>query len=329
MRKIVAFLLMTCVSATVCAGFEDGEKAFKEGRWPVAYAEFAPLALSGDFRAQYYMGYLTLNGYGTAKDEKRAIQYFTDASEQEYDMAQAMLGYLHSEGIGVKKNKKKAIEFYEKAAALGNGDALLNLGVIYYTGDSVSKDVSKAVEYFSKVSTTDKPIVAKYLGDIYLNEPSMSNAEKAFSYYMIAARSGDVGAYHVLGYMYQNGVHVKKSINDAIKFYAYAAAKGYTPSQYALGVIYANGDGVTRDNYKAHAYFSLAAAKEMKEAQKAKELLEEDMSLSEREKASRAMITVQQEDLKSPAAPLTKESAVTTQAEQTKKVRTTIRRRRR
>lgn len=328
MKKVLLFLLMTCYSGVVLANFNDGEKAFKEQRWVVAYNEFKPLA-EENIRAQYYMGYLTLNGLGTIKNEKKAIEYFNKASDQDSDMAQAMLGYLYAEGIGVKKNKKKSLEFYEKAAAKGNGDALLNLGVMYYTGDGVQKDVNKAVELLSKVSPSDKPVVAKYLGDIYLNNTAVQNPQKAFDYYTIAAKNDDIGSYHILGYMFQNGIHVKQNINDAIKFYTYAASKGYTPSQYALGAIYANGEGISRDVYKAHAYLTLAAAAGMKEAEKAKKQLEEDMSLSERNKASQAMITVQQEDLKAPTAPINNATNVVATPKKTPKIHTIIRRRRR
>ena len=119
------------------------------------------------------------------------------------------------------------------------------------------------------------------------------------------------------------------SRNIAIKFYIYAASKGYTPSQYALGAIYANGEGVSRDVYKAHAYLTLAAAAGMKEAEKAKKQLEEDMSLSDRDLVSQAMITVQQEDLKAPTAPINNTTNVVATTQKTTKTRTTIRRRRR
>lgn len=330
MKKVLLFLLITCCSSVVWANFNDGEKAFKEQRWVIAYTEFKPLAVEGDFRAQYYMGYLTLNGLGTLKNEKKAIEYFNQAAEQDSDMAQAMLGYLYAEGIGVKKNKKKSLDFYEKAAQKGNSDALLNLGVMYYTGDGVTKDVHKAVEYLSKVPTSDKSIAAKYLGDIYLNDAAVQNSQKAFEYYTIAARSGDIASYHILGYMFQNGSYVKQNINDAIKFYTYAASKGYAPSQYALGAIYANGEDITRDVSKAHAYLTLAAAAGMPEAEKAKKQLEEGMSLSERNKASQAMITVQQEELHSVRTPIGNDETAQEMAEKkTVRKRTTIRRRRR
>lgn len=329
MKKTMAFLLTACLSLPVFAGYSEGEKAFNEQRWLQAYTEFLPLADEGDFRSQYYVGYLYLFGYGIPQDSEKALYYLNKSADQDYDVAEAQLAYLYANGTFVKKDKKHAMELYEKAAASGNASALLNLGVIYYIGDGVSKDINKAVEYFSKVSTTEKPIVAKYLGDIYLNESSISDPKKAYNYYMIAANAGNIGAYHVLGYMYQNGLYVNKNINDAIKFYTYAASKNYAPSQYALGVIYANGEGVARDNFKAHAWFSLAADQDMEEAIKAKQKLEEKMSLSEREKASRAMIDVQQNDLKTAQAPLTKPTASTNTTPQKNAVRTTIRRRRR
>ena len=54
------------------------------------------------------------------------------------------------------------------------------------------------------------------------------------------------------------------------------------------------------------------------------------MSLSERNKASQAMITVQQEDLKAPTAPINNTTNIVSTTTQTvTKTRTTIRRRRR
>lgn len=329
MKKIMAFLLATCFSVPVFAEYADGEKAFNEQRWLQAYSEFLPLADAGDFRSQYYVGYLYLYGYGVPQNAEKALSYLNKSAEQNYDMAEAQLAYLYANGTFVPKDKKRAMALYQKAAERGNASALLNLGVIYYTGDGVSKDVKKAIDYFLKVSPKEKPIVAKYLGDIYLNEGSVSNPQKAFSYYTMAAAAGDIGAFHLLGHMYQNGIYVNKSINDAIRFYTYAAAKNYAPSQYALGVIYANGDGVSRDNFKAHAWFSLAAEQDMDEAEKAKQKLEEKMSLSDREKASRAMIEIQQQDLKTAHAPVVAQTATQKTATKPTPVRTTIRRRRR
>lgn len=328
MKKAFLFLAISLFAVQTYASYTEGETAFNEQRYTQAFSEFLPLADGGDFRAQYYVGYLYLNGYGVPRDGKKATQYLQQAVDQNYDMAQSLMAYLYANGDIVDKDKKKSMSLYEMAADQGNASALLNLGVAYYTGDGVERDVKKAVSYFNKVSTTEQPIVARYLGDIYLNNKELANPEKAMSYYMVAAKSNDVGAYHALGYMYQNGIGTATSIPEAIRFYTYAAAQNYAPSQYALGVIYANGDGVERDKFKAYAWLSLSAEQKFVEAQKARETLDNNMSLSDRDKANRAMIEIQQNEMKTAESPL-KDAIIQTQTQTQEPARGTVRRRRR
>lgn len=328
MKKTLLFLAVSLFAIQVAAGYSEGETAFNEQRYTQAFTEFLPLAENGDFRSEYYVGYLYLNGYGVPRDTKRALEYLNKAINQNYDMAQSLMAFLYSQGDVVPKDKKKALALYEKAAGQGNASALLNLGVSYYTGDGVERDAKKALEYFGKVSTSEQPIVARYLGDIYLNNKELADPTKAFNYYLVAAKSDDLGAYHALGYMYQNGISTAISLPDAMKFYTYAAAQNHAPSQYALGVIYANGDGVPRDKFKAYAWLSLAAEQQLKEAQKAKDTLSENMSLSERDKANRAMIDIQQNEMKTTVSPL-KDVIVQKQSAAVETPRGTVRRRRR
>lgn len=329
MKKSALFLILTCLATGAHAGYTEGETAFNEQRYNQAYAEFLPLADKGDFRSQYYIGYLYLNGYGIPQDTKKAVAYLEKSVDQNYDLAQALMGYLYNEGSIVRKNKRKAIDLYEKAAEQGNASALLNLGVAYYTGDGVEKNTKKALDYFSKVSPKEKPIVAKYIGDIYLNDKALADPNKAFVSYLTAAKAGDIGAYHVLGYMYQHGIGVNTNMQDALKFYLYAAAQNYAPSQYALGVIYANGDGgIPRDIYKAFAWLSLASEQDMPEALKAKQTLFDNMSLSDRDRANRAMIDIQQNDMKGAKSPI-QDIVINQPVQQSRPAQGTVRRRRR
>lgn len=328
MKKTLLFLSISLFALGARAGYAEGEMAFNEQRYTQAFTEFLPLAESGDFRAQYYVGYLYLNGYGIPRDERSARKYLQNSVDQNYDMAQSLMAFLYDKGEVMPKDKKKSLALYEQAAAQGNSSALLNLGVAYYTGDGVERDPKKALEYFTKVSTTDQPIVSRYLGDIYLNNKELANPAKAIAYYTAAAKSGDLSAYHALGYMYQNGIGITTNIQDAIAFYIFAAAGNYAPSQYALGVIYSNGDGVGRDKFRGYAWLSLAAEQQFSEAKKAKEVLDENMSLSDRDKANRAMIEIQQNDLKTAVSPL-KDIVVQKQEPTEGPARGTVRRRRR
>lgn len=60
---------------------------------------------------------------------------------------------------------------------------------------------------------------------------------------------------------YEHGLGVPADSNRAIRLYCKAANKGQTAAQYRLGWIYANGLGVKRDDALAAAWFKLAAKK--------------------------------------------------------------------
>lgn len=309
MKRLFLFFVVMGFSLSSHAGFVEGEEAFNDQRYTQAFNEFLPLAEAGDFRSEYYIGYLYLNGYGVAQNNKKALQYLQRAIDKNYDMAQSLMAYLYSEGKAVRKDKSKALSLYEQAANQGNASALLNLGVIYYTGDGVDKNSEKALEYFKKISLTEKPIVAKYLGDLYLNDPKLQSYPKAFYYYTLSAKSGDVSSFYALGEMNRKGLGMVENIDTALKYYRYAAAQNYAPAQYTLGVIYANGEGVKRDPYEAYAWFSLAAEQKLKQAEEARDQLAEGMSLSDLDKARRQLIQIQQREIGKVESPLLAEAS--------------------
>lgn len=329
MKKILLLCLLTFSSLTAVAGYQEAENAFNEQRYTQAFAEFLPLAEEGDYRAQYYLGYLYLHGYGVQKDAKKAVSYLERSIKQNYDLAQSLMAYMYFEGDGVRQDKKRAISLYQQAAEQGNSSALLNLGVAYYKGDGVEKNMKRAMEYFSKVSPKDQPVVATYLGDIYLNNKEYADPIKAFEQYATAAKAGDVASYDVLARMYQNGLGTTTDIDTAIDFYKYAAARNYAPAQYNLGVIYANGDGIPRDKFRAYAWFSLAADQKLEAAIKERDRLYNGMSLSERERANRVRIEVQNSDMKNLESPLKDINISQATQPKVQKKRKVVRRRRR
>ena len=101
---------------------------------------------------QYNLGVCYGNGIGVAKDEKKAVYWYTKAAEQGYAIAQNNLGRCYDNGIGVEKDEKKAVEWYTKAAEQGYAGAQNNLGVCYGTGSGVEKDEKKAVYWYMKAA---------------------------------------------------------------------------------------------------------------------------------------------------------------------------------
>lgn len=272
------------------ADFEEGEDFFEKQDYTRAFSEFLPLANSGDFRSQYYIGYLYINGLGVNQDVQEGIKYLNKSLEQDYDMAQSMMAFLYEEGHALPQNKKKALELYKKAAEQNNASANLNLGVMYYNGSNVPKDNKKALDYFKKVPLSEKPIVGRYMAEIYLNDTEFKNVDSALQYYKYAAQQGDLDSYYALGEIYRLGNGVPASKSEAFLYYQYAASKGYAPAQYMLGIMYVNGEGTERDLAKGHAWLTLASEQKFVNAEVALEKLSETMTITDFDK-SRAQIT--------------------------------------
>src|SRR5689334_3507377 len=73
------------------------------------------------------------------------------------------------------------------------------------------------------------------------------------------ANSGDAEAQFYLGAMYDTGLEVPKSDQEAIAWYRKAAVQRNAKAQYNLGVIYERGLGVPQDYRAAVSWYRKAA----------------------------------------------------------------------
>ena len=298
MKKILLLGTFLCWSfSSAKADFSTAESYFSQKDYSRAFSEFLPLANEGDFRSQYYIGYLYLNGLGVTQDVKEAVRFLNMSSDQNYDMAQSLLAFLYDEGQAVPQNRERAMELYQRAAEQNNSSANLNLGVMYYNGTIVEKNHAKALEYFKKVPVDEKPIVARYIGDILLNNVQLRNYAQARHYYTLAAKQNELDAFFSLGEIYRRGLGVPKNVATALPYYRYAASKGYAPAQYILGIIYVNGEGGTRNIPKGYAWFSLAAEQRFINAEKALEQLSDTMSVADFDQSRREISMIRENEL--------------------------------
>lgn len=107
-------------------------------------------AKQGDANSQYLMGATYFNGYGKAKDYKKAFEWYQKAANQGLASSQNNLGFMYGNGLGVRQDYKKAFEWYQKAANQGDIDGQNNLGRVYLKGNGVRQDKAKAKELFGK-----------------------------------------------------------------------------------------------------------------------------------------------------------------------------------
>ena len=104
--------------------FEKGEAAYRAQDYAGALKQWAPLADTGDARAQKAVGDLYYSGRGVGRDPARAAHWYAQAADR------------------------------------GNADAETALGTLYMTGQGAPQDFSRAREQFAKAAAQDQPLAA-------------------------------------------------------------------------------------------------------------------------------------------------------------------------
>ena len=63
--------------------FSKANQLYEAKNYTAAFQEIQRIAASGNAQAIYNLGSMTQQGLGTAKDEKKAFEYFQDASNKD------------------------------------------------------------------------------------------------------------------------------------------------------------------------------------------------------------------------------------------------------
>ena len=85
--------------------------------------------------------------------------------------------------------------------------------------------------------------------------------------------------------MYRGSQGVIQDYKEAVKWYGRAAEQGVAIAQLNLGVMYEHGRGVTQDQKIAHMWFNIAAANEIPRAAELRDIIAQEMTPSQIEKA--------------------------------------------
>jgi len=81
----------------------------------------------------------------------------------------------------------------------------------------------------------------------------------AYGKWLPIAKKGNAKAEYRIGYMYLNGLYVKKDPVEARKWFERAAGRGDADAQNDLGTLYLNGQGIQQNLDTALKWFQLSA----------------------------------------------------------------------
>lgn len=107
--------------------FQAGERQYYKKNYDKAIKYFKQAAEQGYAFAQYYMGYIYMNGQGVAIDYSEGIKWTRLSAEKGYHKAQELLGWYYENGKGVTKNYTEAVRWYRLAAKQNSSYAIRQL----------------------------------------------------------------------------------------------------------------------------------------------------------------------------------------------------------
>ena len=131
-------------------------------------------------------------------------------------------------------------------------------------------DYSKAKAIWEKQEARGDISAQNHLGYLY---ETMGDYDRAISYYLKAANSGNTHAMLNLARIYYTGKGVSRNYKEALKWFRKAAEYDSGVAMYNLGYMYLKGKGVEKSAESALRWYSAAAAKGHEDAQKAVEIL--------------------------------------------------------
>lgn len=214
----------------------------------------------GSKYAAYEIGDCYRNGWGTAKNEKKAFEWYNIAAEgEEHIRALNMLGVCYYDGIGTEKNIEKAVYYMTKAAEKNDPASQRNLA--FYFLDQ-AKDDQKAFYWIKKAAENGFIEAQKELGWFYEKGIGTETDDiMAAKWYQKAADRGNAGGQNNLAMMYYYGKGVERDFRTSFLLLQKAAEGGNASAQYNLGFFYEEGIG-TRKNEEKSIFWYLKAAEQ-------------------------------------------------------------------
>lgn len=187
-------------------------------------------AEQGSVTAQYRLGQCYDEGFGVAKDQSKAVNSYIKAASKGHVLAQRALAKYYLELVG---DSRQALFWARKAWDQGDAESAYILGMMYDMGFGVQEDDDAALAFYrqaaekgfeearERVKKLEKRAANEKLlkeGIEYFNKKDYKMAVSRFK----SAADNNGEAHYWLGYCYENGFGVEKSITEASWHYMYA-----------------------------------------------------------------------------------------------------------
>jgi len=193
-------------------------------------------------------------------DHTRIFQLYKEAERLGSVEAYNRVGYCYWLGRGVDMNIHLAGKYFLKAARMGNASAMYNLAhMMNGEGKGCKMGQERAIYWFEKAA--EKGLLSAYwnLGYAYLNgEGVQIDYDKAFEWFLRGGDLGNSSCYTQAGLMCFQGLGMPEDHEQAVAWFKEAAADENSDACLYLGYCYEHGDGVRRSLKKAYEHYEKA-----------------------------------------------------------------------
>lgn len=151
---------------------------YEKGNYAVAYECFYALAVDEDASSQLNIANMFLHGVGTAKNVKKAYEWYKKAADNHDSEAQYIYGrYCIEQG-----KEKEGIEYLAQSGDGGYTDAVYELAGFFLHGlYACEVDISKAMVLFEQAAFMGK---REALGGLFYTKRMQDGRFKAMLYFL-------------------------------------------------------------------------------------------------------------------------------------------------
>ena len=161
--------------------------------------------------------------YGLRRDVTKAMRFLEEAVAAESIPAMAELGRLLTVGNGVDIDLSRGLSLLRFAGDTGDSAALATLGILINRGLFSTNDPSLGTKYLQKAASMGNPEAEHELGQLELLD---GRTESAAARFHRSVERGHVRSMIVLSNMYEKGIGVPRSCENAVIFLKRAIEAG-------------------------------------------------------------------------------------------------------
>lgn len=199
------------------------------GHKDIKKAEYYYLAAAKDnvSRAQLALGKM----YQKKKELTSAYFWFSMASKQKEKDATYELANAYFYGYGTKKDEEKALKCYQEAFEQGYLDAAKNIGAYLFYHPELDTNGEMAIAWLFQLKDKEDAEVHYMLG--FLLE-KQNRLNEALEFYLLSAKENHVEGALKIGQFYEEGKETTTNLEQAIFWYEKAALLGNEEAKISL-----------------------------------------------------------------------------------------------